>query len=216
MCGLDKNTSLTVFFDISPSERSSQPGQQNPHLYIQFVTRYFLLLSLSFKYCLNVLSELIFCSYQHPEGQMRIRVTTICRKWVDASTNTEVSRDIYHLLWRALFESKSDNTILCIRVCICMILVQCSNFFYMIFLLLTVNISCLMRYYLCFLLKNALSLIAVYCIIMMVKFMYSLLLLKNALSLVAAYCIIMMAKFMYNLILAPPSFDELFLFKQMC
>jgi hypothetical protein len=73
-----------------------------------------------------------------------------------------------------------------------------------------------MRYYLCFLLKNALSLVAVYCIIMMVKFMYSLLLLKNALSLVAAYCIIMMAKFMYNLILAPPSFDELFLFKQMC
>ncbi|CAM0150497.1 unnamed protein product [Urochloa decumbens] len=28
-------------------------------------------------------------NYQHPEGQMRIRVTTICRKWVDGSTNTE-------------------------------------------------------------------------------------------------------------------------------
>jgi hypothetical protein len=40
MCGLDTNTSLTVFFDVSPSERSSQPGNQNPHLYIQFVTRY--------------------------------------------------------------------------------------------------------------------------------------------------------------------------------
>ncbi|KQJ88565.1 hypothetical protein BRADI_4g19570v3 [Brachypodium distachyon] len=66
MCGLDRNTSLTVFFDVSPSERSSQPGQQNPNLYIQFVT-----------------------SYQHPEGQMRIRVTTISRKWVDGSTNTE-------------------------------------------------------------------------------------------------------------------------------
>lgn len=66
MCGLDRNTSLTVFFDVSPSERSSQPGHQNPDLYIQFVT-----------------------SYQHPEGQMRIRVTTICRKWVDGSTNTE-------------------------------------------------------------------------------------------------------------------------------
>ncbi|KAL5204269.1 hypothetical protein ABZP36_009140 [Zizania latifolia] len=66
MCGLDRNTSLAVFFDVSPSERSSQPGHQNPHLYIQFVT-----------------------SYQHPEGQMRIRVTTICRKWVDGSTNTE-------------------------------------------------------------------------------------------------------------------------------
>lgn len=43
MCGLDRNTSLTVFFDVSPSERSSQPGHQNPHLYIQFVTRYFTL-----------------------------------------------------------------------------------------------------------------------------------------------------------------------------
>jgi hypothetical protein len=42
MCGLDRNTSLTVFFDVSPSERSSQPGNQNPHLYIQFVTRYLL------------------------------------------------------------------------------------------------------------------------------------------------------------------------------
>jgi hypothetical protein len=72
-------------------------------------------------------------------------------------------------------KSNSDNTILCIRVCICMILVQSSNFFCMIFLLLTVNISCLMRYYLCFLLNNALSLVAAYCIIMMVKFMYNLL-----------------------------------------
>ena len=44
MCGLDRNTSLTVFFDVSPSERSSQPGHQNPHLYIQFVTRYFAIL----------------------------------------------------------------------------------------------------------------------------------------------------------------------------
>ncbi|KAF0895495.1 hypothetical protein E2562_013591 [Oryza meyeriana var. granulata] len=67
MCGLDRNTSLTVFFDVSPSERSSQPGHQNPDLYIQFVT-----------------------SYQHPEGQMRIRVTTICRKWVDGSNTEEL------------------------------------------------------------------------------------------------------------------------------
>ncbi|KAF7042834.1 hypothetical protein CFC21_052323 [Triticum aestivum] len=66
MCGLDRNTSLTVFFDVSPSERSGQPGHQNPDLYIQFVT-----------------------SYQHPEGQMRIRATTVSRKWVDGSTNTE-------------------------------------------------------------------------------------------------------------------------------
>ncbi|XBH55785.1 hypothetical protein VPH35_077790 [Triticum aestivum] len=28
-------------------------------------------------------------NYQHPEGQMRIRATTVSRKWVDGSTNTE-------------------------------------------------------------------------------------------------------------------------------
>ena len=33
MCGLDRNTSFTVFFDVSPSERSSQPVHQNSDLY---------------------------------------------------------------------------------------------------------------------------------------------------------------------------------------
>ncbi|XP_010908064.2 protein transport protein SEC23 E [Elaeis guineensis] len=66
MCGLDRSTCLTVFFDISPSERSSQPGIPNPQLYIQFLT-----------------------NYQNPEGQMRLRVTTITRRWVDGSANTE-------------------------------------------------------------------------------------------------------------------------------
>ncbi|OAY75333.1 Protein transport protein SEC23 [Ananas comosus] len=66
MCGLDRTTSLTVFFDISPSDRSSQPGYPNPNLYIQFVT-----------------------NYQHPDGQMRMRVTTITQKWVDSSAGTE-------------------------------------------------------------------------------------------------------------------------------
>ncbi|XP_073013289.1 protein transport protein SEC23 E-like [Typha latifolia] len=66
MCGLDRTTSLTVFFDIAPSERSSQPGHPNPNLYIQFIT-----------------------NYQNPEGQRRMRITTITRKWVDSSANTE-------------------------------------------------------------------------------------------------------------------------------
>ncbi|ONK56195.1 uncharacterized protein A4U43_C10F5110 [Asparagus officinalis] len=66
MCGLDRRTCLTVFFDISPSDKSNQPGIPNQQLYIQFVT-----------------------NYQNSEGQMRLRVTTVMRKWVDDSSNTE-------------------------------------------------------------------------------------------------------------------------------
>ncbi|WOL12215.1 hypothetical protein Cni_G20981 [Canna indica] len=66
MCGLDRTTCLTVFFDISPSERSSQSGIPNPQLYIQFLT-----------------------NYQNPDGQMRLRVTTITRRWVDGSSTEE-------------------------------------------------------------------------------------------------------------------------------
>ncbi|RWW19073.1 hypothetical protein BHE74_00028577 [Ensete ventricosum] len=56
MCGLDRTTFLTVFFEIVPSER----------------------------YMMSLI-----CSYQGPEGQMRLRVTTITRRWVDGS-NAEV------------------------------------------------------------------------------------------------------------------------------
>ncbi|XP_077249912.1 protein transport protein SEC23 E-like [Tasmannia lanceolata] len=66
MCGLDKSTCLTVFFDISPSDRSNQQGIANQQLYIQFITH-----------------------YQNPEGKMRLRVTTITRRWADTSTNSE-------------------------------------------------------------------------------------------------------------------------------
>ncbi|KAJ6844714.1 protein transport protein SEC23 [Iris pallida] len=65
MCGLDRSTSLTVFFDVAPSDKSQQ-GIPNPQLYIQFLT-----------------------NYQNSEGQTRLRVTTITRKWVDSSANTE-------------------------------------------------------------------------------------------------------------------------------
>ena len=40
MCGLDKSTCLTVFFDLSSSEKSNNPGAMNPQLYLQFLTRY--------------------------------------------------------------------------------------------------------------------------------------------------------------------------------
>ncbi|KAK1316633.1 hypothetical protein QJS10_CPA05g00812 [Acorus calamus] len=66
LCGLDRSTCLTVFFDISPSERSNQPGLANENLYIQFAT-----------------------SYQNPEGQMRLRVNTVTRRWVNNTASSE-------------------------------------------------------------------------------------------------------------------------------
>ncbi|XP_042407756.1 protein transport protein SEC23-like [Zingiber officinale] len=67
MCGLDRTTCLTIFFDVSPSEKSNQSGIPNPQLYIQFLT-----------------------NYQNPDGQMRLRVTTVTRKWVDGSNTEEL------------------------------------------------------------------------------------------------------------------------------
>ncbi|XP_065861492.1 protein transport protein SEC23 E-like [Euphorbia lathyris] len=66
MCGLDKSTCLTVFFDLSSSERSNPPGTANPQLYIQFLT-----------------------SYQNPEGHTLLRVTTVTRRWIDSAVSTE-------------------------------------------------------------------------------------------------------------------------------
>ncbi|XP_060213498.1 protein transport protein SEC23 E-like [Lycium barbarum] len=66
LCGLDKNTCLTVFFDVSSSEKSDSSGNINPQLYIQFLT-----------------------SYQSPDGQTKLRVTTITRRWVDAAVSNE-------------------------------------------------------------------------------------------------------------------------------
>lgn len=66
MCGLDKSTCLTVFFDLSSSDQSNAPGTVNPQLYLQFLT-----------------------SFQNPEGQMMLRVTTITRRWIDSSVSSE-------------------------------------------------------------------------------------------------------------------------------
>ncbi|XP_040999789.1 protein transport protein SEC23-like [Juglans microcarpa x Juglans regia] len=66
LCGLDKSTCLTVFFDLSSSDRSNTPGTVNPLLYLQFLT-----------------------SYQNPEGQLILRVTTISRGWIDSAVSSE-------------------------------------------------------------------------------------------------------------------------------
>ncbi|XP_059632086.1 protein transport protein SEC23 E-like [Cornus florida] len=66
MCGLDKTTCLTVFFDISSSEKSDTSGNLNPQLYIQILAR-----------------------YQSHEGQTWLRVTTITRRWIDSAVGSE-------------------------------------------------------------------------------------------------------------------------------
>jgi len=60
LCGLDKSTCLTVFFDLS-STGSTAPGALNQQLYLQFITRYScsFCLSLIFLHLLNFLSVCI-------------------------------------------------------------------------------------------------------------------------------------------------------------
>eukprot|EP00249_Psilotum_nudum_P023949 c29037_g1_i2 orf=226-2505(+) len=67
MCGLDRNTSLAIFFEVVPKEISNaltQPMAQQ--FFFQFTTY-----------------------YQHSEGKMRLRSTTVSRRWVDGAQSTE-------------------------------------------------------------------------------------------------------------------------------
>ncbi|KAK1381122.1 Protein transport protein SEC23 [Heracleum sosnowskyi] len=66
LCGLDKTTCLTVFFDISSSEKQDPSGNINPQLYIQFLT-----------------------SFQTPDCQQKLRVTTITKRWTDGAIGSE-------------------------------------------------------------------------------------------------------------------------------
>ncbi|KAL2900053.1 Protein transport protein SEC23 [Bienertia sinuspersici] len=65
-CSLDKNTNVTIFFDISSSERANAPGTANPQLYLQFQT-----------------------SFQSPDGQSMLRITTVTRRWVESVVGSE-------------------------------------------------------------------------------------------------------------------------------
>ncbi|ONK59608.1 uncharacterized protein A4U43_C08F8220 [Asparagus officinalis] len=60
MCGLDKKTSLCIMFEIAKKDDPDAIGQPaSNQFYFQFLTY-----------------------YQHNDGNMRIRATTLCRKWV--------------------------------------------------------------------------------------------------------------------------------------
>ncbi|XP_047314021.1 protein transport protein SEC23-like [Impatiens glandulifera] len=66
LCGLDRSTCLTVFFDVCASEKPDPSGNVNPMLYIQILT-----------------------SYLSADGQTRKRVTSLCRRWVDSTVVSE-------------------------------------------------------------------------------------------------------------------------------
>lgn len=60
LCGLTPSTTMAIFFEIA----SQQGGEiQGGRGHVQFITR-----------------------YQHPSGQLRCRVTTVARNWVDPQT----------------------------------------------------------------------------------------------------------------------------------
>lgn len=62
MCGLDKTTSLCLIFDIVKKENPDAIASANNQFYFQFLTY-----------------------YQHGSGRMRLRATTLSRRWVAGS-----------------------------------------------------------------------------------------------------------------------------------
>ncbi|CAK9144836.1 unnamed protein product [Ilex paraguariensis] len=69
MCGLDKATSLCLIFEIVKKESPDAIGQSaNNQFYFQFLTY-----------------------YQHSSGQMRLRATTLSRRWVAGTGSIQAS-----------------------------------------------------------------------------------------------------------------------------
>ncbi|KAF8695146.1 hypothetical protein HU200_037757 [Digitaria exilis] len=68
MCGLDRKTSICLVYDIAKKDDGPDSIVQstNNQFYFQFLTY-----------------------YQHNEGQMRLRSTTISRRWVSGANNVE-------------------------------------------------------------------------------------------------------------------------------
>lgn len=67
ICGLDKKTSLCFVYDIAKKDGQDSIGQSTSNqFYFQFLTY-----------------------YQHNEGMMRLRSTTISRRWVSGTDNVE-------------------------------------------------------------------------------------------------------------------------------
>jgi len=65
MCGLDKSTTLAFFFEVNPITQGANVGPATQQFFLQFITQ-----------------------YHHSNGQLRIRVGTITRRWGESSANS--------------------------------------------------------------------------------------------------------------------------------
>lgn len=65
LSGLDRSTTLTVFYDVNPTTQSGATTVVGQQFYLQFLTL-----------------------YQHHEGDMRIRSTTVTRRWVEGASTS--------------------------------------------------------------------------------------------------------------------------------
>uniref|UniRef100_A0A803MZV8 Protein transport protein SEC23 n=1 Tax=Chenopodium quinoa TaxID=63459 RepID=A0A803MZV8_CHEQI len=67
LCGLDKATTLCIYFDIAKKESPDAIGEATSNLfYLQFLTY-----------------------YQHNSGRMRLRISTLSRRWVSGPGSTQ-------------------------------------------------------------------------------------------------------------------------------
>ncbi|KAF6135801.1 hypothetical protein GIB67_028120 [Kingdonia uniflora] len=82
MCGLDKATSLCLVFDIVKKDTPDAIGQPTSNqFYLQFLTY-----------------------YQHSDGEMRLRATTLSRRWVSGPGSIQASSyiiQLYFLSWES-------------------------------------------------------------------------------------------------------------------
>lgn len=64
MCGLDRSTTLAFFYEVNPTTQGSGAQLGGQQFFLQFVTQ-----------------------YQHRDGQLRLRVDTVTRRWQESSAN---------------------------------------------------------------------------------------------------------------------------------
>ncbi|KAJ9680324.1 hypothetical protein PVL29_019593 [Vitis rotundifolia] len=82
LCGLDKDTSLCLIFDVVKKDIPDAIGQSTSNqFYFQFLTY-----------------------YQHGNGQMRLRVTTLSRRWIAGPGSIQAEFDPIRWLDRSLIQ----------------------------------------------------------------------------------------------------------------
>jgi protein transport protein SEC23 len=66
MSGLNRSTTLTVFFEVNPTTQPGPYSATGQQFFLRFLTL-----------------------YQHKGGEMRLRATTLTRRWAEGAASTE-------------------------------------------------------------------------------------------------------------------------------